>query len=121
MHELVSQLAELEAKFFGKFLKSKDITQVKTEIANAAGQISDELNSAATTVVLQDLEESIKIIDEYHDRHSFFTKDYILAGSRSCPVDDILSNAAKLTSLQFAETASVISTLSGKAFQRHLF
>jgi len=116
IHEFVSQLAELEVKFLGKFLKNKDIVQVKKEIANVSGLVSEELNNEGTAVVLEKIEQSIQAVDEYHARYQFLTKDYILVGNHSCPVDVIASNTAKLTSLQFAEETALLSALTSKDF-----
>ncbi len=116
VYELISQLAELETKFLGKFFKNKDIAQTKAEIANVSGQLADELNRNETAVILANLENSIQAVDACHDQYSFFTKDYILMGSRTCPVDAMANLVEKLTSLQFSEETALLETLTGNNF-----
>lgn len=115
-HRLVSGLAEAKAKFVGKLLKNKEINRNKKELAQISAQVAEELGSQKAATVLQELEELITDVDEYHGRYPCFTKDYILAGHQTYSVETISSEASKLTSLRFSEVTELLSRLAGKDF-----
>ncbi len=115
-HRLVSRLAEAEAKFIGKLLKNKEINQDKKELAEISAQVAEELGSQKAETLLQELEQLVTEVDKYHDRYPCFTKEYILAGHQTCPVESISSESAKLTSLQYNEVTELLSRLTGKDF-----
>jgi hypothetical protein len=114
--DLISQIKGLESKFIGKFLKKKEIGALKERVSKNSSLIALDLEKTGTDAVLEKLEQLANTIDAYHANHAFLTKDYIIANNRDCPPHDISALAAKLTSLQFSEETSLLSTLTDKAF-----
>ena len=76
----------------------------------------NKLNREGTAAVLENLKKSIQAVDAYHDQCPFFTKDYILVGCRTCPVDVLASLVDKLTSLRFTDETALLEALTGKPF-----
>jgi very-short-patch-repair endonuclease len=116
VREHVVQLAQLESKFLGKFLKNKDIAQLRKEIADESPQTSQKLNGNESASVVQELDQSIQAVDTFHAQWPILTKDYIFSGHRTCPIHDIKDLIERLTSLQFADVAALLSALTGYSY-----
>ena len=112
----LSRLVDLEGKFMGKILKSRDITQLKQEIERDHPRVMEWVEREGAKTVLGNVDRAIRYVIDTHRSHSFLTRGYVLKGYRQCSPEALKDLLLKLNSLEFSAIINLIANLSGKPF-----
>lgn len=116
LKRVMEDLTAVEAKLLGRFLKNKEITQLRKQIIAGRPKAADILEREGSNGLLNAVSETVAYVESAHSQHPELTKDYILQGFRDCSPEVLKASLEEISSLRFSSHRALAAQLEGKAF-----